>query len=193
MPTYTCGRPTYTTGGTGTTPTTWVSYNSASTTCCYVINDPWECWHITNEQNATYRAALAQATEYRRVEHEHAMAQIQRANEVMIKQQKLMAGATKKARELLLEHLDERQRKDYEEKQRFFVVSQSGKKFEIICSGGNAGNVRIYNDKGKPIASACCHAKTQMPIEDHFLVQLLNIKFNEEEFLNQANLSSIAA
>jgi hypothetical protein len=100
-------------------------------------------------------------------------------------QQRLDDLAAQRAKALLLEHLTEEQRREYEEQQYFHVLGQGGRMYRI--KHGSAGNVYRIGLDGNVEAKFCIHAVDSVPHEDNMLSQMLLLMYDEERFLTVAN------
>lgn len=92
--------------------------------------------------------------------------------------------ARAKARDLLIMHLDEQQRADFDERH-YFDVMKGERHYRIICNGVISHNVKLLDDAGKVRYSFCCYPAdgASIPPEDVWLAQKLNIEAAEAEFL----------
>jgi hypothetical protein len=103
--------------------------------------------------------------------------------------------AARKARALLLDHLDDEQRAELETA-RYFHVETAGGRRRYRIRTGYAGNVDLVRDgdreapPGGRLATYCAHlVEPNVPDHDHMLVQSLMLQCNEAEFLRMANVS----
>lgn len=94
------------------------------------------------------------------------------------------AAAVEKARVLLLQHLDDEQRAEFEEHRHFHVISSAGRRFQIRL--GRESNVSLVNEQGGISRTFCIHVRDQVPDEDNVLAQMLLLRANEEDFLRIA-------
>ena len=96
------------------------------------------------------------------------------------------AAARNRARELLLAHLTEKQRKTFTEKGWFIVEGGKTKKQYRIHAGKFAMNIyelQAANDNAPPVCNLCAHVPTHLcPVEDNALAQKLMIETAEDEF-----------
>lgn len=103
------------------------------------------------------------------------------------------AAASVKARSLLLDNLDEVQRKQFDLGQTFEVHSKDGKR-RYQVRYGVAGNIFLLDERGKPTKRFCIHpSDSRIPTEDVMLVQKLMIEGAEDEFVRVANKTDVAA
>ena len=93
--------------------------------------------------------------------------------------------AAARAKALLLEHLSDEQRAEYEEHQYFHVLSEGGRLYRI--KHGSAGNVYRIGTDGSVEHKFCIHARDSVPHEDNMLAQMLLLRLDEEQFLTVAN------
>lgn len=98
----------------------------------------------------------------------------------------LRNAADQKALRLLLTHLDEKQRKEFEDKGSFVVMGQSGQHYRIFTNA-ISGNVHLIGKKEK----LCAHMGQEIPTADHFLAQKLMLEIDEQAFLRIANRSAV--
>ena len=97
-----------------------------------------------------------------------------------------------RAHELLLEFLDESQKKEYLAKNYFHLEILDGKTSEVKryrIEKGFAGNVRRVDASGKILKRYCIHPIERVPDEDCMLTQKLLLETDEEQFLRVANAS----
>lgn len=93
---------------------------------------------------------------------------------------------------MLLEHLSQEQREQYEEHEAFLAEAPSGRRYLILY--GMTSNVAELDENNRQIARYCIHARQRgVPVEDVMLAQKLLIETNEEEFLRIANRSTFGA
>jgi hypothetical protein len=97
-------------------------------------------------------------------------------------------AARNKARELLLICLDEQQRRDYEERHCFTIVSDTGRRWRIKTHQGQSGNVELLDEDGAAIARYCAHPPEYLPDGDAWLAQKLTLEADEDTFLRVANV-----
>ena len=96
--------------------------------------------------------------------------------------------AIQRANDLLMMHLDEKQRRDWRLRQQFYVRSQSGKRFRIR----NLGSMNIDEmDEGDRVRANHCIVAPGVPLPDQLLAQKLMLEHNEAEFMRVANLRTI--
>jgi hypothetical protein len=103
--------------------------------------------------------------------------------------------AARRARRLLLDHLDAVQSAELAVEHCFHVETADGRRRYRIRQGV-AGNVELVRDgdrvaaPGGRLGRYCCHIEIGgVPAEDHMLVQKLMLEANEPEFLRLANWS----
>lgn len=98
--------------------------------------------------------------------------------------------AAQKAEELLLEHLNESQRKTYRENKWFIVEGgKSGHKYRINVNGTLVANIDVLeNNRNESPHRICCHARLDAcPLGDQLLAQKLMLELDEDAFLRMAN------
>jgi len=96
--------------------------------------------------------------------------------------------ASKRAEDLLLLHLDDKEKKQYLELG-YFETIVNDKTYRI--NKGRAGNVYLV-EKGKTIYRYCAHPREYSPEQDAMLAQLLMLRTDEERFLRTANRTVLA-
>lgn len=89
--------------------------------------------------------------------------------------------ATKKARELLMQHLNTEQIDEFNKKQQFQVKAKDGKTYTIL-------HTRAFNVVG-PDGTKYCGQLTNAPIYDQMLAQKLLLEQNPDKFFKNANIS----
>jgi hypothetical protein len=180
------------TGTSSTTSTVWIQWvgavASSSTVSSYDTstgNDVWTCWVVT-DSNGTIR----QATPSRVAETPEEIAAREERQRVAAEQR---VAASARARQVLLENLTAKQKKEFEKHGWFIVQGQkSNKRYKIMGNvwSGNVHELRAANDNTR-VASYCCHTPQSMcPLEDNLLAQKLMLETAEEEFLRLANRSA---
>ena len=98
-------------------------------------------------------------------------------------------AAAKRAEELLLMHLDDVQRRQYEELG-YFETTVDDRVYRI--NKGRAMNVELI-DGGKPKFKYCALPRDYAPAEDVMLAQLLMLQTDEARFLATANRTVLHA
>lgn len=179
------------TSGTSDSTTTaindsvWCEWNS-STTSATCTSDCWYAWNgtvTTRVSGSGYKRfepppETAEQREARLV-RERAAEEERKAREAE------RTAAAERATKLLVEHLNEEQRQQFEKEKKFHVVSADGNRYEIDCRRHH-GNVNKIVD-GKAIENLCVYAPN-VPLGDNYLAQKLAIEANEEEFRKRANV-----
>lgn len=99
-------------------------------------------------------------------------------------------SAQTRARDLLLSHMSEEQRRQFETENVFIVIGgKSGKRYRIAGEDHLAANIEVLraeNDNAE--IRLCAHpALSAVPLSDHLLSQKLMLEFDEERFLRLAN------
>lgn len=169
------------TSSTSTSASTWLDWNTLSTTstsCSTGSSATWRVWTGPNQvavsRSESY-AAIPKITEEQRAENER------RLREHVRQQKTIQQRATK----LLLQNLNREQQREY----------VRTKQFKITLSNGNvyllqrvwSGNVYRLNEQNLATCRYCLHFKTTIPYEDLLLAQKLLLESNEAEFLQRAN------
>jgi hypothetical protein len=160
---------------------TWTSGTSSSAT----TDSTWRSWTSTagtTTGNIVYYYELPVRTP------EETAAENRRQEESLAAGRKLAQEkleADKKAEELLVAHLDKKQKKYWKERQEFIVLSETGRQF-LIRNARNK-NVRELDTEGKRLREFCIVAP-EVPIPDQLLMQKLMLEHSEAEFLRTANM-----
>ena len=203
---------TYGQGATGTSLTwyptqanttmmtpTWYSTNVTTT------DQVWQTWMNTPSITTTGSAVYTYADEvwqqwvnvpsitmngYQTVQ-QHTPEQIREANErYAAERQRLHSerqAARARARILLGEFLTDEQKTELERHGRFHVTGSRGRRY-CIRTEGQSGNVDLLTDKGQVQASLCAHPRGYLPDGDAWLMQMLEIRQDEDHFLRTANV-----
>lgn len=100
-------------------------------------------------------------------------------------------AAQEKAERLLQEHLDEDQRRQHAAEKRFFLVAQSGKRYEVDCQR-RQHNVYEVDAAGKRLIEYCIYQRGDCPLPDNTLAQKLLLEHDEPAFLRIANARRLA-
>jgi hypothetical protein len=145
------------------------SYNQTSPT---LTDQIWKIW-VTQTDTYTPRIETPEelaARRRRREEYE----QNQRAARV-------------RARILLGEFLSEEQKAELEKDGRFHVTGSRGRRY-CIRTTGQSGNVDLLKPDGSVQATLCCHPREALPNEDAWLMQMIELRHDEDHFLRTANV-----
>jgi hypothetical protein len=147
-------------------------FDTGGTTTCSNTNAVWVTWNASG----TYIVEpVAETEEERTARHE-----------VQARADQERAAAKARARELLLAHLTEAQRKTFIEKGWFIVEGGKTKKAYRIHTDKFSMNIyelQAANDNAPPVCNLCAHVPTHLcPVEDNALAQKLMIETAEDEF-----------
>jgi hypothetical protein len=177
--------------GTGNCWQIWIE-TTGTRTETYGYNKVWHGWNQAHGRLRGARQASAREAMITR--------NLSRAHQLRRK------IAERRARQLLIDHLDDRQRREYEKDRVFHVETANGRRRYKI-SRGIAGNITIakydaplrLSRRGhgslRAGARLCCHVyhpdREQVPPEDNMLAQALFLRDPslEREFLAMANAS----
>lgn len=96
--------------------------------------------------------------------------------------------AEEKAQALLVEHLDELQRDEYEQTECFTVIGSDGGEYRI-STNSREGNVWRM-EEGARVEELCGHLPGDIPLHDNALAQKLLLETDEDEFRRIANIST---
>ena len=176
--------------GTGTTVTvchdpfgSWVADQEAARK---KKNDrAWSNWNIWYEESREHmEARVANELEQERWHRQQAQEAARKA-EVRAK---LEREARIRAELLLMEFLDEQQKKDLIERNYFQMKTKAGNAYRIYR--GAHANVYKLNEKNETIENLCAQPPN-LPAEDVMLAQMLALTNNEEGFRKHAGISRI--
>lgn len=92
-----------------------------------------------------------------------------------------------RAKELLLEHLDEEQRDRFERHKRFRVRGSHGGVYDICHQ--TVQRIEEVGERDRVLGTYCIHAGGYVPEPDNMLAKKLMIEADEERFLAIANYS----
>jgi hypothetical protein len=175
--------PTSTTCTCNDSSTIWTPWcETANTTATTNTTTIWYHWASDNCTGsdvcvkATWKPPQETPEEIARREAER-----RKAEEIRVK-------AEERANELLRELLAPDQRVQYDEKRRFYLVAQSGKRYEVDCTR-RQHNVYEVDAVGKRLEEHCIYARAdnQLPLGDNAAAQLLLLQHDEQEFRRIAN------
>lgn len=161
----------------------WYVWNTATNAASTSI--AWPTWCETM-MSSTSTSGVIDGTPYRESAKEREAREKRQRKEA--EEHKV---AEEKATQLLREHLDEEQRKEHAERKRFFVVSQSGERYEVDCQK-RQHNVYRVDAAGKRLIEYCIYQKGELPLPDNALAQKLLLEHNEREFVRIANARQLA-
>ncbi len=183
-----------------TTCPTWKTWTTASTATC--ATDVWTPWCATGTTTTsststtwgtwcngeiTYRTVQSYAPRIITQSPEEIarrQADLKKADEIRVK-------AEARANQLLRELLTPDQRVQYDDKRRFYVITDSGKRYEVDCQK-KMHNVFEVDAVGKRIEEHCIYANGNVPLPDNAAAQLLLLRANEPEFRRIANQRRLA-
>lgn len=100
-----------------------------------------------------------------------------------------------RARKLLLDSLNEDQRKTFKKDKIIQLTGSEGNTYQIRCSGSISGNI-TWLDEGFPRGQYCAHPAlrdtrgVRLPKDDLYLGQLLHLVTDENGFLSESYLQS---
>jgi hypothetical protein len=153
---------------------TWVTTPSITTST--YTDQVWQTW--VNTPGALTPVGQ-EANEYRQQTERY------QAERHRLGQERRAASA--RARILLGEFLTEEQKTELERHGRFHVTGSKGRRY-CIRTTGQSGNVDLLTDKGEVQASLCAHPCGYLPDGDAWLMQMLEIRNDEDHFLRTANV-----
>lgn len=169
----------------------WVSINTSSTATTST-DTVWYRW-----ANDSSYAPPVVAVAYRAVAQtdEQLAAAARRREEARARAEEeaeRQAAAKARAETLLLEHLDEEQRGEWQRERAFRVISKDGERVYRIRDGW-AGNVELLNAEGVALRRYCIHPSVDCPNEDNALAQKFLLETDEEAFIRIANATQLRA
>lgn len=95
--------------------------------------------------------------------------------------------ARTRARILLAEFLSDEQKGELERHGRFHVIGSKGRRYCIRASG-QSGNVDLLHPDGSVQATLCAHPGSYVPDGDAWLMQMIELRHDEDHFLQTANV-----
>jgi hypothetical protein len=155
-------------------PTFYTQTTSTSTTDLI-----WQHW--INTPNVTW-GSYAQAQIHVETPAEMEARREERAQEALERR-----AARTRARILLEEFLADDQKMELERHGRFHVTGSRGRRY-CIHTSGQAGNVDLLRPDGGVQATLCCHPRESLPDGDAWLMQMIEIRHDEDHFLRTANV-----
>jgi hypothetical protein len=157
-------------------PSQIYTYQTANT----YSDEVWNQWVImgngtmTTSPQTTFHQETPEEIEARREERE--------------REAQERAAARTRARVLLEDFLSDEQKVELERKGRFHVTGSKGRRYCIRTTGGQQGNVDLLKPDGSVQASLCCHPRGYLPDGDAWLMQMVELRHDEEHFLRTANV-----
>lgn len=166
---------------------TWQNWNTSTTTGYYTqtsntyyptyTNHVWQQWVnmsyapqvLTPEQVQAQRQLDEHYEAHRREEREKRQV------------------ARTRARLLLGEFLDDEQKAELDRHGRFHVTGSRGRRY-CIRAEGQSGNVDLLKSDGSVQASLCAAPRGGLPEGDAWLMQMIEIRHDEDHFLHTANV-----
>jgi hypothetical protein len=173
-------------------------YTTAVTTATYQTNETWRHWNNSTiyRPTQTYGDDVWQVwVDYQGASQfaltpEQAQAQreaTERYETQRREERERRAAARARARILLGEFLTEEQKVELERHGHFHVVGSKGRRYCIRASG-QSGNVDLLRADGTVQATLCCHPREALPNEDAWLMQMIELRHDEDHFLRTANV-----
>jgi hypothetical protein len=160
---------TMTTMTTQTTVPVWTTWATNSTRC----PDVWQRWL---QQTPIYTYQPTYTPEI-----------LEEARVRIVREDEDRQAARTRARVLLGEFLDDQQKRDLERHGRFHVTGSRGRRY-CIRTQGQAGNVDLLKPDGSVQARLCCHPRQGLPDGDAWLMQMIELRHDEQNFLRTANV-----
>jgi hypothetical protein len=175
---------------TGTSASTWTSWNDqylASITA-FPLSTTIATWVYWNQsiKPVTYFPPETEQERIARLECQRLAIEQGRLKAEEL--QREQAKERDRAEALLREHLSEEQRCDLAAKKEFEVVSQLGKRY--VIQRGYQGNVFLLDEYRRRVNKYCIHPDNVVEA-DAMLAQMCWLKWNEEQFLQVANVTKL--
>lgn len=175
---YSIIQPVWTSNGAITVqPNNWYPQNTSYGIPAIAQDQIWQRWvsspNITWDSYAQARIETPAEMEARRQERE--------------REHQERVAARARARVLLGEFLSEDQKAELEHHGRFHVTGSRGRRY-CIRAEGQAGNVDLIKPDGSVQARLCCHPRQGLPDGDAWLMQMIEIRHDEDHFLATANV-----
>lgn len=187
-----------------TTDSTWGYWCSATddSTCVTTSYTVWSYWvqerdgcvrevrEVREVRQAVRSSAIPYDREPTTEEKEAQRKRDEEYREKCRKENEERLIAEEKAKKLLLENIDEENRKRYEKDKLIIVTAKKSNRVYQI-KHGRSGNVVQLDAKNKPIKRFCMHPIAMVPDADTVLAQKLMLEHNEDEFLRLANVHQL--
>jgi hypothetical protein len=166
------------------TPTYYTTNNitTSNTTLQFVV---WPQWSNTGTTLSTYYTDhVQQRYGGRRQDQENAW-QAWREQDRERHQERQVARV--RARTLLDDFLSDEQKLDLERHGHFIVIGSKGRRYRIRTRG-QSGNVDLLAPNGEVQAMLCAHPRDYLPDGDAWLMQMIELRHDEDHFLATANI-----
>lgn len=149
----------------------WVDMGT-TTTATTSITGTWDVW--VSNTTSEYRSIPVDAL---------------RANEAARAKRKLLREERRaRARKLLMQVLNAKQKQDLEKHNYFYVIGgKTGNRYRI--DQGRSGNVKLLSQDDKVQQSWCAHPRIGCPDEDTMLAQKIMLEHMEGRFKDIANIT----
>jgi hypothetical protein len=119
--------------------------------------------------------------------HQETPEEIEARREERAREAEERVAARTRARVLLEDFLDDEQKEELNYHSRFHVTGSKGRRY-CIRTSGQQGNVDLLKPDGGVQATLCCHPRGYLPDGDAWLMQMVEIRHDEEHFLRTANV-----
>lgn len=157
-------------------------YRPMYTTTGYQTTDTiWQTW--VQSPNITWGSGTYTQAQTRQLTPDEVAARDRQIHEERTQRR----AARTRARLLLEEFLDDGQKVELERHGRFHVTGSRGRRY-CIRTEGQSGNVDLLKEDGSVQARLCCHPRNYLPEEDAWLMQMIEIRHDEDHFLRTANV-----
>lgn len=178
----------------------WNQYFTGnSITAC--STDAWQTWTSSSTTAITNCTIVYQQSDYvyREPTPEEQAKQDREYAEVLMREREQRRLAAEREREshVVAEALLESMLTDLQREQvkafRYFTVegSKTKRRYRVRTDHTRHGNIIELDEKGEPIRSYCVAPSGGIPLADALLGQKLCIEYNEDHFLEKANMTPI--
>jgi DNA-directed RNA polymerase subunit N (RpoN/RPB10) len=168
--------------------TLWTGTGGNSTT---LSNQVWINWNATTTSTLLIPAMNLATGAPAYIETPERRAARESANAVWREEEKVRKAsreeAKRKATVLLLDHLTDEQRAEFQRNQTFTVMDKYGQR-RYRVRRAIAGHVDEISAEGKVLRNFCIHPSENVPEEDNMLIAKLMIEHDVDEFWRIANI-----
>lgn len=164
----------------------WTNWNATVVPQYYSNDEIWGQWVVMGQQTMTYQTSYQprpmtpeEAADEQRRQEQRRLARERELEERQV--------ACVRARTLLEGFLDDEQKVELERMGRFHITGSRGRRY-CIRATGQSGNVDLLKDDGSLQAQLCAHPRGYLPDGDAWLMQMIEIRHDEDHFLRTANV-----
>jgi hypothetical protein len=176
----------------------WSTQSNATSTTGVVFDDVWASWNdltssVTTNYTGEWQRWVISNDEYRERRKETEAARRRREREWRAEQtrkRKEREAATSRARKILVEHLDQDQRRTLDQHGYFDIkieVAGAERVFRIF-NNKYQHNVFELDESGNKVREFCAHTSHACPQSDHALAQKLLLEADPQQFFRVANI-----